>query len=98
MTKEYSVGGYAGRVHTRKNPMTGTQVSVYHSDQAGMDSSGGTKYHAVCEDHGMMIGERSIDRAKSAALDSASWCEECSKIYEERQKTRKDHFEMGANQ
>ena len=77
MTKEHSLGGYNGKVWTRKNPFSKSQVSVYHSEQAGMDSSEGVKYHAVCEDHGMMIGETTISRAKSAAIDSPSWCDEC---------------------
>lgn len=77
MAKEYSLGGFAGKIWSRKNPHSGTKVSVYHSEQAGMDSSEGTKYHAVCEDHGMTMPQASIAGAKSAAIDSPSWCDGC---------------------
>ncbi len=77
MAKEYALNGFAGLVHQRKNPHSGTKVSVYHSEQAGMDSSDGTKYSAVCEDHGMIMGVSSISAAKSAAIDSPSWCDDC---------------------
>jgi hypothetical protein len=77
MGKQYSVDGLSGKVWGGKNPHSGTRISVYHSEQAGMDSSDGTKYHAVCEDHSNMISETSITRAKSAAHDSTSWCEDC---------------------
>jgi len=79
MTKEYSLDGYLGKIWTRKSPYSGSNISVYHSEQAGMDHSEGVKYHAVCEDHGMLMGETTIARAKSAALDSPSWCDECAK-------------------
>lgn len=95
MAKEYSLGGYAGKVHETTNPFTGTKVSVYHSEQAGMDSSDGAKYHAVCEEHSMTMPESSIARAKSAAIDSPSWCDDCRDLYEARQKSRKDHFDEG---
>jgi len=78
MAKEYSVGGFSGKVWGGKNPHSGTNISVYHSEQAGLDNSEGAKYHAVCEDHGHMIAGTSIARAKSAAYDSPSWCEECA--------------------
>jgi hypothetical protein len=77
MAKEYSLNGFAGLVHQRTNPHTGTRVSVYHSEQAGMDSSYGTKYSAVCEEHSMIMGVSSISAAKSAAIDSPSWCDDC---------------------
>lgn len=67
-----------GVVHSARNRETGTQVSVYHSDSAGMDSSDGAKYHAVCEDHGCMMPASSIRDAKSKAFDTGSWCGDCS--------------------
>lgn len=96
MAKEYSLGGVSGKVHQTTNSFSGTKVSVYHSEQAGMDSSEGCKYHAVCEDHGNMISETSISRAKSAAIDSPSWCEDCGKIADDRAKSRNDHFKEGS--
>jgi hypothetical protein len=92
MGKEYSLNGFAGLVHQRTNPNTGTKVSVYHSEQAGMDSSEGTKYSAVCEEHGMIMGVSSISSAKSAAIDSPSWCDDCRDA-ETAKKTRKEHFD-----
>ena len=77
MAKEYRVGGFAGKVWGGKNPHSGSKLSVYHSEQAGMDSSDGAKYTAVCEDHGNMISTASIASAKTAAHDSPSWCEDC---------------------
>ena len=93
--REYSLNGYLGLVHQRKNPDTGTTVSVYHSEQAGMDASWGTKYHAVCEDHGALMGETSIARAKSAAMDSGAWCPDCVNIVKNKEKSRIDHFTDG---
>ena len=95
MAKEYNVGGFAGKVWGGKNPHSGSKLSVYHSEQAGMDSSEGCKYHAVCEDHGSMMAETSIARAKSAAIDSPSWCDDCRDLEAARSKSRKDHFTEG---
>lgn len=80
-----------GRVWRGKNPDSGTALSVYHSESAGMDYSDGTKYSAVCEDHGCIMGETSISGAKSAALDSVSWCPDC----QEASDTLKGHFQRG---
>jgi hypothetical protein len=77
MGKQYSLDGSAGKVWGGKNPHSGTRVSVYHSEQAGMDSSEGAKYSTVCEDHSNIVSTASIALAKSAAHDSTSWCEDC---------------------
>lgn len=95
MAKEYSLGGFAGKIYQTINPHTGTPVSVYHSEQAGMDSSDGAKYHAVCEEHSMTMPQRSIAGAKSAAIDSPSWCDDCRDLEAARLKSRKDHFTEG---
>lgn len=71
-----------GCVESKRNRETGTQVSIYHSDSAGMDSRGGLKFHAVCEDHGTMMGAKNITEARHMVYDTGSWCGECSdKLY-----------------
>lgn len=69
-----------GRVWRGSHWLLKTPLSVYHSESSGLPDD--SKYHAVCEEHGMLMGESSIARAKSAAQDSASWCEGCSNAYE----------------
>jgi hypothetical protein len=95
MAKKYSLGGFAGKIHETTNPHTGTRVSVYHSDQAGMDSSDGAKYHAVCEEHSMTMPASSIAGAKSAAIDSPSWCDDCRELETEKLKRKQQHFDEG---
>lgn len=69
-----------GCVETKRNRETGTMVSVYHSESAGMETYGGDDYHAVCEDHGAMMSAPNLTQARSAAYDAGSWCEECKPV------------------
>jgi hypothetical protein len=90
--KEFALDGIAGKMHSSVSPVTKTRVSVYHSAQAGFDSSQGAKYSTVCEDHGNIIATSSVSAAKSASRNPSDWCEDC----QEKGKTLTDHFNTGA--
>jgi len=95
MPKEYSLNGLAGLVETRKNRITGTMISVYHNEQAGMDcccSFVGTTKHdpefhsefsTLCEDHSQIVAHRTLTLARRHAA-MPEWCEACQKIMEEK--------------
>jgi hypothetical protein len=94
MAKEPKTDDY-GRVWRGKHWLLKTRLSVYHSKSAGLPTED-SKYHAVCEEHGVLMGTNSIASAKSAAQDSASWCEDCSAAYESHPNTgRKSEFSNG---
>jgi hypothetical protein len=90
--KQYSLDGFAGKISEKISPHTKTRVSVYHSEQAGLDHSDGQRYTTICEDHGNLVSTRSQGAAKSAAVNPSDWCEDC----QEAGKTRTDHFIEGA--
>lgn len=56
----------------------GTWVSVYHADDAGIDSSDGGKWAVVCELHSTILQVDTLAQAKAdAKLDPDGFCEEC---------------------
>lgn len=92
--KEYSLNGIAGLVETRRCRASGTQVSIYHNEQAGLDCGctfmAGKKDHdpefhysfsTLCEDHGNLVIHKTLTLARSHA-PMPEWCEECQKIME----------------
>jgi hypothetical protein len=75
-SKQYSLHGYAGLVQQSKSRLTGTTISIYHSEQAGYDSSDGCTWSVVCEEHGTILGCSSLAYAKYHA-PMVEWCETC---------------------
>jgi hypothetical protein len=76
-SKQYSLHGLAGLVQQSKSRVTGTTISIYHSEQAGYDSSEGMVWSLVCEEHGEILGSHSLAHAKYHAGSPISWCESC---------------------
>jgi hypothetical protein len=92
--KEYSLNGIAGLIQTRRCHVTGTTISIYHNEQAGLDCgctfmAGKTEhdpehhnpYSTVCEDHGQLVIHKTLSLARSHA-PMPEWCEACQKIME----------------
>jgi hypothetical protein len=79
-----------GCVETKRNRETGTKVSVYHSESAGMETYGGDTYHAVCEDHGTMMPAASLTSARSAAYDAGSWCDDCKPVADAKREAKEN--------
>jgi len=74
----YSEGGKAGCVSTVRNRRSGTFVSVYNAEQAGIDASDGA-WASVCEDHGTICNHKTM---KFAFVHSRvpEWCSECQDV------------------
>lgn len=70
----------AGLRVTRLNKYTGSWLSLYNAEEAGLDSSDG-KWTTVCEAHGTICNHKTFDIAR-LHLSSANWCEECQSIAE----------------
>jgi len=68
----------AGLVETRKNRATGSWVSIYRAEAAGIDASSG-RYAVVCEAHGSILNAETLSMARRQ-LPVASWCEDCRAI------------------
>lgn len=76
--KQYSFGGLAGCVIQRKARKTKGLVSVYHSEQAGLESGEPSCiWSTVCEKHGNLVGHSALSDALSHAVDPTGWCEAC---------------------
>lgn len=75
--QEYGFNGLEGCVVQRKSQVTKTLVGVYHAEQAGLDNDPDCVWYSVCEDHGTLVGHRSLRLAKDHAVDPTMWCEEC---------------------
>lgn len=77
MAKQYAYNNLAGCVSQHRSRITGTLVGVYNSQQAGLEDDPTAKWTTVCEDHGYLVGHRTLALAISHAPVSHDWCEEC---------------------
>jgi hypothetical protein len=75
--REYSDGGYIGRVSIAKAKTTGTLVGVYASDQAGMERDPEYPWSTVCEPHGSIVCHGTLALARQSAPDPTGWCDDC---------------------
>src|SRR5581483_3962822 len=66
----------------RPNRQTGTLVSVYDGEAAGMDTDAG-RWQTVCEEHGAICSHSTLALARYFLAAPAEWCEECSYIAEQ---------------
>ncbi len=76
VTKIYGFNGLAGCVDQWTSRDTGTLVSVYNAEQAGLEHTVNTAWYTVCETHGNMVGTRS----RMSALRTRSplnFCDDC---------------------
>lgn len=60
----------------RGNRRTGTVITLYHSEQAGLDSTQG-EWAVVCEDHKVTQYHPTLMHARMVQSDPSEWCEQC---------------------
>lgn len=79
--------GLAGAVERRRSRASGTTITLYDANEAGMESDPQTPWATVCEEHGSIVchGTRSAARASMAVPD---WCEACQEKMSEIRATR----------
>lgn len=77
MPKRYSAHGYAGCVSLHTNRQTGSEVGVYHAEQAGYDPAGGP-WVVVCHTHNRIINATTLEQTVRMRSHPAEWCEFCS--------------------
>jgi len=65
----------AGVKLCRKNRLTGRLMTTYVAEVQGIDTDG-EPYAVVCEEHGAIVGVRSLQTA-SACMALADFCEDC---------------------
>lgn len=75
--KEYSHLGLAGLVQRTRARSTGTEVGLYASLQAGMESDPELPWCTVCEEHNTLVCHTTLALARSNAPCPEEWCEEC---------------------
>lgn len=73
--KRYHLHGVAGLVLQSKNRSTGNLMSLYHAEQADMDSD--EPWIAVCEEHGTMVSARTQSLGRES-MTYPAWCGACS--------------------
>jgi hypothetical protein len=71
----------AGLILTRKNRITGYYVSLYRSEDAGIESDPETPYTTVCEQHGTCVCHSTRKLAEGHMAGSFDWCGYCQSIY-----------------
>lgn len=63
---------------TRRRRRTGTEVTVCHGADEGLDTSDPAgAWYTICE-HGTLIAHATLALARSHAPEPDQWCEECS--------------------
>jgi hypothetical protein len=72
----YSADAARGLVDRRLNRQTGTLVSIYLADEAGIDTDG-VKYAVVCEEHGAILAVSNLKLARYDMASPMDWCEDC---------------------
>ncbi len=65
----------AGVKLCRTNRLTGRVMTTYLAEAQGIDTDG-VPYTVVCEEHGAIVGVRSLQVA-SACMAVADFCEDC---------------------
>jgi hypothetical protein len=73
----------AGAVECRRNRASGTIITLYRADEAGMENDPELPWCTVCEDHGAIVCHGSRELAKQA-MPWPDWCEQCQEIMERR--------------
>lgn len=66
----------AGLVETRRSRQTGTLVSIYRAEQAGLDADG-CAYAVVCEQHATILSAPTMAYARRFAPVPKEFCEYC---------------------
>jgi len=68
--------GLAGLTDTRRARSTGTTVSLYDGEPAGLDTEGG-RYQTLCEDHSTVVAHTTLRAARSWLPAPEEWCDAC---------------------
>lgn len=76
-TKQYRHLGFAGLVQRTRARSTGTEVGVYASDQAGMESDHELPWCTVYEEHHNLVCHGTLALARSHTVAPEEWCEDC---------------------
>lgn len=80
--KQYSYRGLAGCVRITRCRATGTEIGVYHSVQAGMETDPELPWMTVCEAHGTLVGHATRARALQTRSPE-EFCDDCRAKAEE---------------
>jgi hypothetical protein len=65
-------------LHTTTSRQTHRPVTTGHAEDLGLDPCGGDcKWYNVCDDHGSIVGHRTLALARSFAAVPVEWCEDC---------------------
>lgn len=71
---------------TRRNRQTGTQVTVGHAHDVGLEYEPNyLVYYTICEDHDSIVGHETKSLANSHASVPAEWCDCCAELLAERE-------------
>lgn len=65
---------WAGLREHRRSRTTGTMVSLYDGEAAGLDTTAG-RWQTVCEDHSAIISHHTLDLAYANMTEVAEWCD-----------------------
>jgi len=66
----------AGLIESKVRRATGTTVSVYDAEAAGLDTDAGP-VATVCEDHGAIVNHLTKTLARHHAVRPDGWCYGC---------------------
>lgn len=69
----------AGARLSRRNRATGTTITLYHSEESGLESDPECKWSTVCENHGAIVSHSTRALADSA-MSCPDWCDDCREI------------------
>lgn len=67
----------AGAVWSSRARSTGTVVTVYRADEAGMEDDPETPWATVCEDHGSIVCHKTRRLAESWLAAPEGFCDDC---------------------
>jgi hypothetical protein len=76
-TRHPETANNVGLIVTRKCHKTGTLVSLYRSNEAGMESDPDLPYSTVCETHATLVCHETQALARIHLSHPDGWCEEC---------------------
>lgn len=75
--KQYGHLGLAGLVQRTRARSTGTEVGLYASAQAEMETDPELPWCTVCEEHGSIVCQETLYSAQRSAPHPEEWCDEC---------------------
>lgn len=76
----YAHDGIPGLVQRRRARSTRALISLYHAEQAGIDTKNGEPWVLECVEHGRIIGVPTLWFARHDAAEPEQWCVGCMEI------------------